>query len=200
MYVRLAFAIAIHVNPDILIVDEALAVGDIHFQAKCFERFHQFREKGVTVIFVTHDLNMVTRYCDEAILMSHGEIVHRGNPREVVAEYRKIETGHLPQSEGEVDDPATQPLAQFNENPYEVRYGNSKAVIVLGGIYDDQGNAVQTLDSGESYIVRMQVEINEPLDDPSSPSLSRMRVVPRSPVPTPVFQASTPAPFPAARK
>ena len=170
MYVRLAFSIAIHVDPEILIVDEALAVGDIHFQARCFDRFHQFREQGVTVIFVTHDLNMVTRYCDYAYLLSGGRLVAEGNPRQVVASYRKVETGHGP----EIDQPAskeeesseTVEIDLFERNPYEVRYGNNKASIHGGGIYDSEGNPVQILHSGDEYRISLQVDFEQPLEAP----------------------------------
>ncbi len=163
MYVRLAFAIAIHVDPEILIVDEALAVGDIHFQARCFDKFHQFREQGITVIFVTHDLNMVTRYCDHAYLLSHGRLVTEGNPRRVVADYRKLETGYevLP-----TDGAAEEAAHVFDLNPYEVRYGNNKAAITGGGIYDQDDIAVQVLHSGDSYRISLQVKFEQPITDP----------------------------------
>ena len=169
MYVRLAFSIAIHVDPEILIVDEALAVGDIHFQARCFDRFHRFREQGVTVIFVTHDLNMVTRYCDYAYLLSSGSIVAEGNPREVVASYRKIETGHDPvieQKNG--SSPEESPVSQdvFEQNPYEVRYGNDKATIVSGGIFDGEDQPVQILHSGEHYRISFVVEFAQAIEQP----------------------------------
>ena len=171
MFVRLAFSIAIHVDPEILIVDEALAVGDIHFQAKCFDRFHQFREQGTTVIFVTHDLNMVTRYCDQAYLLSKGKIVRQGQPREVVAEYRKLEVGFdeaekESQSENQNEVIIDEDVNPFAENPYEVRYGDNRATITQGGIYDDQDQPVQTLDSGSNYTVRMTVAFEEAIDDP----------------------------------
>ena len=157
MFVRLAFAIAIHVDPEILIVDEALAVGDVHFQAKCFDRFHQFREQGVTVIFVTHDLNMVTRYCDQAYLLNRGKLTGQGNPRQVVADYRKLETGHQPEDQAD-------PL--FTTNPYEVRYGNNKATILSGGIYDEQNEPVQTLTTGSTYRIHMAVRFETTITDP----------------------------------
>jgi teichoic acid transport system ATP-binding protein len=171
MFVRLAFSIAIHVDPDILIVDEALAVGDIHFQAKCFDRFHQFREQGTTVIFVTHDLNMVTRYCDQAYLLSKGKIVRQGQPREVVAEYRKLEVGFDEaekerKTENQNEVIVAETVNPFAENPYEVRYGDNRAIITNGGIYDDQDQPVQTLDSGSNYTVRMIVAFEEDIDDP----------------------------------
>lgn len=163
MYVRLAFSIAIHVDPEILIVDEALAVGDIHFQARCFDRFHQFREQGVTVIFVTHDLNMVTRFCDRAYLLSHGHVVIAGAPREVVAEYRKLETGFQGLDEARADEEAAQ---VFDLNPYEIRYGNNKATITGGGIYGQDGSALQVLHSGENYRISLQVKFEQPITEP----------------------------------
>ncbi len=163
MYVRLAFSIAIHVDPEILIVDEALAVGDIHFQARCFDRFHQFREQGVTVIFVTHDLNMVTRYCDHAYLLSHGRLVAQGKPRDVVADYRKLETGYQVLDEVNADEEAAH---VFDLNPYEVRYGNNKAEITDGGIYGQNGEALQVLHTGERYRISLQVKFEQPITDP----------------------------------
>ena len=165
MYVRLAFAIAIHVDPEILIVDEALAVGDIHFQARCFERFHRFREQGVTVIFVTHDLNMVTRYCDTGYLLSHGRIVAGGNPRSVVADYRKLESGHDIGHSGTLtmEDHAAH---VFDRNPYETRYGNSKASITGGGLYGHDNVPAQVLQSGEVYRISLEVSFAEDVSDP----------------------------------
>ena len=163
MYVRLAFSIAIHVDPEILIVDEALAVGDIHFQARCYDRFHQFREQGVTVIFVTHDLNMVTRFCDRAYLLSHGRLVTEGAPREVVAEYRKLETGFQGIDDARADEEAAQ---VFDLNPYEIRYGNNKARIAGGGIYDRDGDALQVLQSGENYRISFQVKFEQSINEP----------------------------------
>jgi len=167
MYVRLAFSIAIHVDPEILIVDEALAVGDIHFQARCFDRFHQFREQGVTVIFVTHDLNMVTRYCDYAYLLSSGSIVAQGKPREVVSSYRKIETGHTAEIESQqVSERDVEAAMEFDVNPYEVRYGNDKANIVSGGIFDDEGNATQLIHNGDNCRISFEVEFAQEVVKP----------------------------------
>ena len=90
MYVRLAFAVAININPDILIVDEALAVGDTLFQAKCFEKFREFKAKGVTILFVTHSLDLIVRYCSKALLLDGGSLVTIGDPREVVDSYNRL--------------------------------------------------------------------------------------------------------------
>ena len=89
MYVRLAFAVAINVNPDILIVDEALSVGDTLFQAKCFAKFREFQERGVTILFVTHAMDLVTRYCNRALLLEEGKLGASDTAKHVVDEYHR---------------------------------------------------------------------------------------------------------------
>jgi lipopolysaccharide transport system ATP-binding protein len=87
MFVRLAFATAINVSPEVLIVDEALSVGDIYFQQKCFERLREMRRDGVTLLFVSHDSSAITRFCDRALLMENGEIVLDADPPTVIQNY-----------------------------------------------------------------------------------------------------------------
>ena len=90
MYVRLAFAVAIHVEPDILVVDEALSVGDEAFQRKCFARIDAIRERGATILFVSHSASTIVELCDRAVLVDRGEMLAVGPPREVVASYQKL--------------------------------------------------------------------------------------------------------------
>jgi len=87
MFVRVAFAAAISVDPDILIVDEALSVGDAAFQQRCFAKFKEFQKKGVTIVFVTHDRESVVRHCQHAILIEQGKVINAGLPKDVAAEY-----------------------------------------------------------------------------------------------------------------
>jgi lipopolysaccharide transport system ATP-binding protein len=87
MYVRLGFAVAVHVRPEILLVDEVLAVGDADFQRKCFDHIEKLRQDKATIILVSHDLENVKRFCDRAVLLNHGAIVTEGEPQEVVDEY-----------------------------------------------------------------------------------------------------------------
>ena len=87
MFVRLAFAVAINVNPDILIIDEALAVGDLEFQLKCMEKFTEFRNAGKTILFVSHDVNAVRRFCDRVYWLKDGEVVESGDTMEVTENY-----------------------------------------------------------------------------------------------------------------
>ncbi len=93
MFVRLAFAVAINIDPEILIVDEALSVGDVFFQLKCFKKFEEFKQQGKTILFVSHDLSSIERYCDKAILMDHGRNIAEGTPIEIINKYKKIMTG-----------------------------------------------------------------------------------------------------------
>lgn len=92
MYVRLGFSIAAHLDPDILLLDEVLAVGDAAFQAKCLKRIGELKAKGTTIVFISHDLGAVERTCDRVILMKHGEAAADGDPPEAIAAYRKRET------------------------------------------------------------------------------------------------------------
>ena len=182
MYVRLAFAVAINVNPDILIVDEALSVGDTLFQSKCFAKFREFQEKGVTILFVTHSLDLVTRYCTKAYLLEKGRFHARGNVIEVVDEYNRLLVNCSKKeinSENDLAQENTKSAAtaiprqgglkwqgQFKTNPQENRYGNGKASILEAGIFDSAGKAVQTLIKGELYEFRMNVLFNETVNEP----------------------------------
>jgi ABC-type sulfate/molybdate transport systems ATPase subunit len=93
MHVRLAFSVAIQVDADILLIDEVLAVGDAAFQQKCFDVFNRMREEGRTIIFVTHDMGAVTRFCHRAMLLERGEMVSIGDPRDVADRYLEIAFG-----------------------------------------------------------------------------------------------------------
>src|SRR6267143_2261242 len=90
MYVRLGFSIAAHLDPDILLLDEVLAVGDLAFQTKCLDRIAELRKTGRTIVFISHDLAAVYRLCDRALLLSHGCILADGPPREVIDQYQQI--------------------------------------------------------------------------------------------------------------
>lgn len=95
MFVRLAFALAINVDPEILIVDEALSVGDVFFQAKCYRRMEDIRRNGTTILMVTHDMGSIIKYCDKAVLLNRGELISEGEPGRMVDLYKKILAGQL---------------------------------------------------------------------------------------------------------
>lgn len=99
MYVRLGFSIAAHLEPDVLLVDEVLAVGDAEFQAKCLRRIRDLRSRGVTILFISHDLTTVEQLCDTAVLLLKGEVAASGDPAEVVSTYHRGLTGRETQSQ-----------------------------------------------------------------------------------------------------
>ncbi|MBQ9121919.1 MAG: ABC transporter ATP-binding protein, partial [Lachnospiraceae bacterium] len=90
MFVRLAFAVAINIDPEILIVDEALSVGDVFFQAKCYRKFEEFKEMGKTIIFVSHDLSSISKYCDRVYLLNKGDLLGEGSPRDMIDAYKRV--------------------------------------------------------------------------------------------------------------
>lgn len=95
MFVRLAFAVAINIEPEILIVDEALSVGDVFFQAKCFHKFEEFKKLGKTILFVSHDLGSISKYCDRVILLNRGVKLAEGSPKEMIDMYKKLLVNQL---------------------------------------------------------------------------------------------------------
>ena len=181
MYVRLAFAVAINVNPDILIVDEALSVGDTLFQSKCYAKFREFQKKGVTILFVTHALDLITRYCTQAFLLEKGRIHASGPAKDVVDEYNRIVVNrsnralqfggeHPVEGEGrgahEQESAELQWKELFQLNPKENRYGDKQAEILEAGIFSLSGKPAQSLLKGEEYEFRVRVRFNAPVSDP----------------------------------
>lgn len=175
MYIRLAFAVAINVNPEILIVDEALAVGDTYFQAKCFDKFREFQEKGITILFVTHALDMITSYCSSAFLLEKGAVFSQGDPKQVVDNYNRmlaIDTGKNENSFSHPVEAENNHLIKkqgdenFRTNPKENRYGIGKAEIVEAGIFSNEGQPEQVLTKREYYEFRMKVCFHEPVSSP----------------------------------
>ena len=101
MFVRLAFAVAINIEPEVLIVDEALSVGDVFFQAKCFRKFEEFKANNKTILFVSHDLSSINKYCDRAILLNKGHVVEEGTPKDIIDIYKKILVNQYDEGENE---------------------------------------------------------------------------------------------------
>ena len=186
MYMRLGFAVAVHVDPDILIVDEVLAVGDEGFSLKCLDKFAEFKRQGKTILLVTHGLATVQKFCDEAVWLDQGSVQGRGDPRRVVhayladvaeAEERQLaETDRLKleATEGATspDDDTTdgQPVVNGEEPPPDMfrasegRWGSGEASIVDVALEGDEGSA-HVFGTGERMVVRMRVRVSEPLED-----------------------------------
>jgi teichoic acid transport system ATP-binding protein len=176
MYVRLAFAVAINVRPDILIVDEALSVGDTLFQAKCFAKFREFQQRGITIIFVTHSIDLITRYCDKVCLLDKGVLKAYGPPQDVIDRYNKLileyshKASHVEPVYCNLDKHRTPGREEgegpFHLNPEENRYGNGKATIDQVGIYSLDGQPAQALKQMEEYEIRLAVVFHERIDSP----------------------------------
>jgi len=104
MFVRLAFAVAINIDPEILIVDEALSVGDVFFQAKCYHKFEEFKKKGKTILFVSHDLSSISKYCDRAVLLNQGVLLGEGTPKKMIDIYKQVLVGQYPLPSSDVEN------------------------------------------------------------------------------------------------
>jgi lipopolysaccharide transport system ATP-binding protein len=179
MYVRLAFAIAASVEPDILVVDEALAVGDAVFQHRCLRRIKDLQEAGATVLFVSHDLAAVRALCSRAILLNAGRIVSDGRPLDVLNHYQKIIMERERSFEVDVaattGEPAIDNLNSLPPLSYTYRHGDRRAEILAADLADVAQRRVETVETGEQLTMRVLVRVNKDLDDPVIGFLIRNR-------------------------
>lgn len=195
MFVRLAFAVAINIEPEILIVDEALSVGDVFFQAKCFRKFEEFREMGKTLLMVSHDLSSISKYSDKVILLNQGTKVDEGEPKYIVDLYKRFlvhqegdpeaekkqkeeaakaspeeqaaaKKAAEEQKEQEVAGLALEAESGFRMNPNVLEYGEKRAEITGVAIYDENGLCTNTLEKGTRFRIAMQVKFHEEVQEP----------------------------------
>ena len=172
MFVRLAFAVAINIDPEILIVDEALSVGDVFFQAKCYHKFEEFKAMGKTILFVSHDLSSIAKYCDRVVLLNQGTKLGEGAPKEMIDTYKQVLVGQyqLPESSSEgnlLEDEDIRKLASGqNINPDLLEYGSKKAEIVEYYFTDDKGVHTSAVVKGSRFTIHMKVEIKEDIQAP----------------------------------
>jgi len=195
MQARLTFATAISADPELLIIDEALSVGDEKFQRKCFAKFQELRNKGTTILLVSHDVNAINQLCDKALLLENGEVAAYGEPRQVTRIYHKLlfgkgdaaeeipvitsVEGHRNQGSHDktklYDDAdqktlkqvAVQKLTdtQHYRSVDEMRYGNKKAEIIDYGIIDKTGEKKHMLITGEQYTIFSRILFYEDIND-----------------------------------
>ena len=148
MYVRLGFSIAAHLNPDVLLLDEVLAVGDAAFQRKCIERIRELKQGGKTIVFISHDLRSVQKLCDRVILLKRGQIEADGNPTEVIDLYQS--------SSQQMSVPAAGGGAQ---GP------SGEASVTSLNFYDDEGNECLSFETGKPMKAVLNYRVYEPLTD-----------------------------------
>jgi lipopolysaccharide transport system ATP-binding protein len=177
MQVRVAFAVATAFRPEILIIDEALAVGDAAFQRKCFQRIEAFRRDGTTLLFVSHDLETVKKICSRAAFLNAGRLVRFGPAKQVCDEYEQ----HL---FGAVARPPAQPSSTPNPTRFdpalaatscEVVYGDGRAEIESCWVENGAGERVNVIPSDRPFVWRYEVRFNEVVDDPVFAMLVKTR-------------------------
>ncbi len=181
MFVRLAFALAISVEPDILIVDEALAVGDVFFQTKCYQRINEIRERGATVILVTHSMGSIIKYCDRVVLLNKGNVISVGEPAEMVDLFKKILTSKEESQDMETKLEKEQDEASGQEkktameghwkdalanNPDYLEYGDGKAEIIDFALLDDKNQITNTIMKNAEFTIRMKVRFFDRIENP----------------------------------
>lgn len=184
MFVRLAFAVAINIDPEILIVDEALSVGDVFFQAKCYRKFEEFKKKGKTILFVSHDLSAISKYCDRAVLLNQGEKLGEGSPKEMIDAYKQVLVGQYetPRESENVPDLAADPgvreaveerdreqkgqQPQAGVNPETLEYGTKEAEIFEYFLTDSNGVRTTAILKGDPFTMHMRVKIHRDLPAP----------------------------------
>ncbi len=191
MLVRLAFSVMIHVDAEILLIDEVLAVGDASFQQKCFDEFERIRRSGATVLLVTHDMSAVLRFCDRALLLEHGRIAEFGDPEHVGNRYLELNFSEQARaveevaavaedgkqdlrSRGVVAAAAAAPQAvesapaesEVPSEPEPVRLGDGRAEILEAWFEDEHGTRAETLATGRRCVFVAHVRFNERVEDP----------------------------------
>ena len=185
MYMRLGFAVAIHVNPDVLLVDEVLAVGDEGFTHKCLDKFAELRRRGKTILLVTHSLNLVERFCDEALWLDAGRALSHGDPKRVVGAYlTKVEEGEAQllaettakavedagrdRQEGRDGQEGHERPADPTSNMYQAtegRWGSREVEITDVAFLDSGGQPSFVFHSGDQMSIRLKVRAAHPTED-----------------------------------
>lgn len=185
MFVRLAFSVAINIEPEILIVDEALSVGDVFFQAKCYHKFEEFKKMGKTIIFVSHDLGSISKYCDKVVLLNHGVKLGEGSAKDMINDYKKVLVGQYEVKEDKNDQqPEAAPnllndadvqdavLRKASEQKKEdknvktLEYGTKEAEITDIYITDENGVRTTAVEKGHEFTIHMLTKFNQSLPAP----------------------------------
>lgn len=180
MFVRLAFSVAINIDPEILIVDEALSVGDVFFQAKCYHKFEEFKKMGKTIMIVSHDLSSIAKYCDRVILLNQGVKLGEGSPKAMIDDYKRVLVGQyeLPTSkkeqnligDEEIQDAVHRQAAAAKrggaQDSKTLEYGTKEAEIEEIYLTDDRGTRTNSILKGLPFQIHMRVRFDRDLPAP----------------------------------
>jgi ABC-type polysaccharide/polyol phosphate transport system ATPase subunit len=151
MSVRLAFAVTVQVDADVLLIDEVLAVGDAAFQQKCFEQFEQLKREGRTIVLVTHDMSAVERFCDRAMLIDRGRMLALGGAHEIALAYNELNFGRIVDAHPSADG----------------RYGDQSTAEIRAAWFEDEaGERIKDLSQGQRCTIGMEVRFHAPMDEP----------------------------------
>ncbi len=176
MYMRLGFAVAIHVNPDVLIIDEVLAVGDQEFVHKCLDKISEFRRRGKTILLVTHSLGLVEKLADEALWLDQGKIQVRGDPKKVVdaylAQVTSFEEGAMAAAEEQAVAEFAEPQQESGDSEKEEssarekgRWGSREVEISEAALIGENGQPRHVFDTGESVSIRLKIKSSGTIKD-----------------------------------
>lgn len=184
MFARLAFACAINVDPDILIVDEVLSVGDMAFQLKCFKKFEEFKQKGKTILFVTHSVADVLKNCTKTIIIDSGKKIFDGSVKEGVERYKKIIVGiennekKVEKQEEKLEKENKKEITlkkaksgetwkeHFTENPNIIEYGNKQAEVIDYGVFDENNNYLQVIENDKEIVLKSKIAFYDTAKSP----------------------------------
>jgi teichoic acid transport system ATP-binding protein len=185
MFARLAFACAINVEPDILIVDEVLSVGDMAFQLKCFKKFEQFKKEGKTIIFVTHSIADILRNCTRTVILSDGRKIFDGDVKDGVEKYKKIIVGLDDKESKEQILTDDEELSKnknykegnsvkgnsnwknyFTQNPSIIEYGNGDASVIDYGVFDENDNPLSIIENDKPVVFKSKIKFNKDVNLP----------------------------------
>ena len=172
MFARLAFACAINVDPDILIVDEVLSVGDMAFQMKCFQKFEQFKERKKTILFVSHNTNDILTNCSRVMILQKGKCIFDGDAKEGVERYKKLMSGidmsqNKAKTQHQAETSGDGKMADaFEQNEKMLVYGDGKAEIFDYGVFSDDDKPLSVMNNTDPVRIIFKVRFNEAIDDP----------------------------------
>ena len=178
MFIRLAFAVAINIDPEILIVDEALSVGDVFFQSKCYHKFEEFKKQGKTILFVSHDLSSISKYCDRVVLINKGKKLAEGAPKAMVDMYKKVLVNQYDTNEDLDKNKNSDNVADMEMNTGDLwrtklevnsrllEYGEKEAQIIDFAVFDNRGNITSAIEKGTEFTVGIKVRFNQKIDEP----------------------------------
>ncbi|MBP2109888.1 ABC transporter ATP-binding protein [Paenibacillus silagei] len=168
MFARLAFAVAVNVEPEILIVDEALAVGDIKFQTKCFNKFRELRDKGVTILFVSHDVYSIRQFCDRAVWINEGELKMIGDTVEVTSRYVEFMNTIDYKETSIIENNVLEPIEEIEVEKSDFnavnRWGSDQGAIVYAALINKVGKETDLIYLGEEIKVRVIFKIPKEAD------------------------------------